>query len=94
MRGMSNAALIGRMQHVLDEYEAGRLQPIVVEDAIESHMQGLEKIDSNTIHASRQLTYRLVVSHMSDGEQEFIDREKVASVLSDLRQFLSSLPLE
>ncbi len=90
---MANAGLIGRMEHLLDEYEAGRLTPEEVETAIESHMQGLEKIDSAVIHASRQLTYRLTVSHMSDGETDFIDSEKVSAVMSDFRQFLRSLPV-
>jgi hypothetical protein len=91
---MSNAALIGRMQHLLDEYEAGRLTPTALETAIQSHMQGLEKIDLETIRASRHPTYRLTVSHMSVGEEEFIDTEKESSVLSDFRQFLRSLPAE
>jgi hypothetical protein len=89
---MSNSGLIARMQHVLDEYEAGRLTSEAVEKSIEFHMQGLEQIGRSAVGTARDLSHRLVVSHMSDGEQEFIDAEKISTVIAEFRQFLKSLP--
>jgi hypothetical protein len=80
------------MRLVLDEYEAGRLSPEQVESAIESHIQGVEGIGLPAIHEARDLTYRLVIAHVSVAMEEFIDAEEVSQVLSDMRRFLCSLP--
>lgn len=89
---MANASLIGRMLHVVDEYEAGLLSSQQVERAIEFHMAGLERIGLREVHDSRTLCHRLVVAHCSIGEEEFIDAEQVGVVVADLRRFLRSLP--
>jgi hypothetical protein len=89
---MANASLIGRMLHVVDEYEAGRLSSEQVERLIESHREGLERIGLREVHAARTLCYRLVVAHCSVGEEEFIDAEQVSVVVAELRRFLRSLP--
>lgn len=89
---MASADLIDRMHWILDEFEAGRLSSAQVESAIEFQMQGLEGIDLSTIHASRDLTYRLVTARFSDGMEEFGTDEEAAAVVACIRDFLRTLP--
>lgn len=89
---MSNSGLISRIRDTLDEYEAGRLSPEQVERAFEYHMDGVEGVGLPVIHQARDLTHRLVMAHMSDGLEEFIDAGEVSQVLADMRRFLDSLP--
>jgi hypothetical protein len=89
---MSNLGLINRMQHVLDEYEAGLLSSEQVEWALEFHMRGIEGVGLSVIDYSRDLAYRLVASHRSDGMEDFIDTKSVSEVLFELRLFLRTLP--
>ena len=90
---MSNTSLVSRMRHILDDYEAGRLSSEQVERAFEYHMEGIEGIGLHAVHQHLcDLTHRLVTAHMSDDLDEFIDAEEVYQVLSDMRQFLDSLP--
>ena len=89
---MANPDIIARMQHILDDYEAGRILPEQVERSLEFHMQALEGIGLQSIHRVRTFSHRLVSAHLSDGEQEFRDDERVSTVVSELRRFLSSLP--
>lgn len=89
---MANASLIGRMLHTVDEYEGGQLSSEEVERAIESHMEGLERIGLLQIHEARFLTSRLVSAHCFVGEEEFMDVEQMPVVVADLRRFLRSLP--
>ncbi len=89
---MSNSGLISRLARVLDEYEAGRLSSEQVRKEFEFHMDGLEKVGLAVIHASRDLTHRLVGAHCWDGAQEFIDRDRVRTVIGELRRFVNGLP--
>lgn len=89
---MSNSSVIKRMFDSIQKYEAGKLTSENLEQSLETHMKALEGIGSHEISASRKLAYRIVAAHLSDGEQEFKDDEKVSKVLDDLRQFLRSLP--
>ncbi len=89
---MSNASLIGRMMHAVDEYEEGRLSSEQVERFIEFHMEGLERIGLREVHESRSLTHRLVSAHCFNGVEEFMNVEQVPVVVADLRRFLLSLP--
>ena len=82
------------MMRVLDDYEGKLITPERVEQSLESHMQALEGIGLSSIHKVRTLTYRLVAAHLSDGELEFKNDEKVADVLAELRDFLRSLSIE
>jgi len=91
---MSNTSLIKRSLQILDEYETGHQSPEQAEGAIEFQMQAMEGIGLAEIQHSRSLTYRLVAAHFSDGLEEFIDTERVATVVSELRQFLSGLPAD
>lgn len=79
------------MMRVLDDYEGNLITPERVEQSLESHMQALEGIGLSSIQRVRTLTYRLVAAHLSDGELEFKDDERVADVIAELRGFLRSL---
>jgi hypothetical protein len=89
---MANSDLIASMLRVVDDYEAGRISPEEVERALEFHMQALERIGLPSIHEVRTFAHRLVAAHLSDGQMEFKDDERVQSVLDELRGFLRSLP--
>jgi hypothetical protein len=80
------------MHDLLHRYEAGQLSALEVETAIESHMSALEGIDSQIVHRSRHLSYRLVASETSQDERELFNCEDVSTVLADIRKFLDSLP--
>jgi len=88
---MANSDIIASMMRVVDDYEARRASPEEVESSLESRMQALEGIGLPTIHQMRTFTHRLVSAHLSDGEMEFKDDERVETVLSELRDFLRSL---
>ncbi len=89
---MSNFSVINRMLDSILKYESGDISPEDLEKSIETHMQALEGIGSREISESRHFTYRVVVAHLSDGEEELKDSEKVSEVLRELRAFLKSLP--
>jgi hypothetical protein len=89
---MANSDIIASMLRVLADYEVGRVSPDEVESSLESRMQALERVDLPSIHKVRTFTHRLVSAHRSDGEMEFEDDERVETVLSELRDFLRSLP--
>lgn len=80
------------MLRVVDDYEAGRISPEQVENSLESHMQALEGIGLSSIHQTRTFSHRLVSAHLSDGEMEFKDDERVEAVIAELRTFIRSLP--
>jgi hypothetical protein len=92
MAVMANVSLIGRMLHAIDEYEAGRLSTEQVEQFIEFHIGGLERIGLREVRESRNLCHRLVDAHCSVGEEKFIGDEQVSGVVSEMRRFLRSLP--
>ena len=89
---MANAPLIRTMLRAVGEYEAGRLSSEQLEQLVESHMEGLERIGLRQVHESHSLTHRLVRAHFSVGMEDFIDSEQVPVVVADLRRFLRSLP--
>jgi len=80
------------MLSIVDDYEAERVSPEEVESSLESRMQALEGIGLPRIHQMRAFTHRLVSAHLSDGEMEFKDDERVETVICELRDFLRSLP--
>ncbi len=90
---MANSDLIMRMENILDDYEAGRISPERAGQSLESHMQALEGIGLASVHQIRTFAHRLLAAHLSDGEQEFKDDERVATVLAELRSFLRTLPV-
>jgi hypothetical protein len=89
---MANSDIITSMLRTLDDYEASRISPEEVEKSLESHMQALEGIALPSIHRVRTFAHRLVAAHLTDGEIEFKDDERVQTVLADLRGFLRSIP--
>jgi hypothetical protein len=90
---MANSDIIASMLRTVDDYEASRVWPEEVEKSLESHMQALEGISLPSVHSVRSFTHRLVAAHLSDGETEFKDDERVQNVLAELRRFLRSLPV-
>jgi hypothetical protein len=89
---MANSDVIASMLRIVDDYEASRISPEEIERSLEFHMQALEGIRLPSIHEVRSFTHRLVAAHLSDGELEFKDDERIDSVLAELREFLRSLP--
>lgn len=89
---MANRDIIARMSAILDDYEAGRVRPDDVARSIQFHIEALEALPYKRIKEADHLCYRLVTSHLVDGEEEFIGEEDVATVLADFRKFLVSLP--
>lgn len=79
------------MLRIVDDYEAKRVSPEEVESSLESRMQALEGLGLSSIHQMRAFTHRLVSAHLSNGEMEFRDDERVETVLYELRGFLRSL---
>jgi hypothetical protein len=90
--GMANADVISRMHRILDAFERGEILPTDVERAVQFHMEALEALPYERIKDADRLCCRLVTSHLTDGQDEFIDTECVADVLKDFRSFLSLLP--
>jgi hypothetical protein len=80
------------MLQIVDDHEAGRITSSEVEHEIENHMQAMERIGLPEIHQSRNLTYRLVTSWFTDGDEEFGVEEDVAEVRVKMRDFFRSLP--
>ncbi len=89
---MANADVIARMNRILEAYEQDEITPLQVEAAIQFHMEALERLNYQSIKDANLLCYRLVTSHMCDGEEVFIDAERVSAVLQDFRRFFSELP--
>jgi hypothetical protein len=89
---MANSDIIASMLRVVDDYAARRVSPEEVETSLESCVQALEGIGLPHIHRIRAFTHRLMSAHLSDGEMEFKDDERVETVLCELRDFLRSLP--
>ena len=89
---MSNFSIIERMQGLVDSYQAKSLTATQVEGALETSMEALERIQTRHIHEMRHLTYRLVTSDFSVGEEVFYSAESVDVVIKDLRAFISGLP--
>jgi len=89
---MANVHIIQRMMQIVDNHELGHITSQDVEREIESHMQALEKITLVEIRDSRQLTYRLALAHFSSGDIEYGSEESAATIRSELRDFLQSLP--
>ena len=65
------------MFEVLNHYEAGKLSPDQVEESLQFHLDALEGIGSKEDRKLNDLTYRLVVADMSEGEEQFVDGETV-----------------
>lgn len=89
---MSNASITHRIQGIVESYQAKSLTAPQFEEALEGSMDALERIPTRHIHEMRRLTYRLVTSDFSDGEEEFYSAESVEAVIKDLRAFISELP--
>jgi hypothetical protein len=89
---MSNASIIKRILSTLDSYESGGVLATDVETAVERSIHALEGLTSKQISKSRDLSYRLVCAHLTDGGIEYEGDEKVSQVLLEFRRFLGSLP--
>ena len=92
IRLMANCDIIDRMIGLLDDYEAGRIQPTDVERSMEMNIRALEALPYAYIKQASTLCYRLVAAHLNDGPEEFPNEEVVTKVLAEFRQFLASLP--
>lgn len=80
------------MEDVLKKYEMGGISPIEVENSMEFHAQALENISSKEINAIRELTYQLVIGHMSDEYEEYCDAPAIEDILKRFRDLLNNLP--
>jgi|GEM_PF-1135841 len=89
---MANRDIIARMIAVLDDYEAGKIRPEDVERSMQFNMEALEALPYKRIKEAQHLCYRLVTAHMFIGEEEFVGKEDVATILADFREFFASLP--
>jgi hypothetical protein len=90
---MSNASVIRRIQELLDSYDARTTSPYEFEQAIEFHMDALERIDLTHIHRARQLTADIVRAHFYDADDEFGSPEDEQIAMQQLRQFIDGLPI-
>ena len=80
------------MLALLADHESRLISTHDFEKAIEFHMQALDSIDLATIRNARDLTYRLVTSDFTDGDEVFSSNIDAATVRADFRKFLATLP--
>ena len=91
---MSNTRIIENMKDVLNMYKNKNYSATEVESTLENYLEALDRIQQKEIDQLRQLTYKLVTSDFTMGEEEFTDEPKVEEVLLELEQFIENLPTD
>lgn len=89
---MANADVVARMNRLLDAYEKGELRAEEVERGIQFLMEALEELPYQKIKDADHLCCRWVSADLCDGGEQFIDSQRVATVMLDFRTFIASLP--
>ena len=90
---MANHDIFYRMNTILDAVARSEMLASDAERELGHCMSAIECVEHRHIHASRDLSYRLVTAFLSDGpNDELFPNESLDDVIRDYREFISLLP--